>query len=322
MAPDGGGRPWLTDPGPRAASGPRQAARPAAGRRGLGVPDPHTTSTAREPVRPVRPGQPNRVQATRRVVLWMAAGQLDDPAARDPPGEQGASRRPAREPPAHDPAVRGRQGRPAPDAQPTVASRRAHVASRGATGSRPSADRGAHRPDIAPVVRVGDRLAGPSAGRGARRSTVDPRIAEAGTARGEFVRIVRHAAPTSPGGTNRDHGRRSPTSAEAVRRGRTGVAHRPGAQPSEARRPGRVRGPARHTDPSRGRVRPRRSRRPICSDPRRSSSPAGARSRRSSPLGAPPTDSSSSRSGGTPSSNSSCTPRGCASRSSRSRAAR
>ena len=97
---------------------------------------------------------------------------------------------------------------------------------------------------------------------------------------------------------------------------------RPGAPTARAvRRPvDRGSPPAQDRRPGLGPVSP--SRHQTCSVPTRSSSPVAARSRRSSPPAGPRSGSWSCRNDATPSNSSSSTPRGCASRSSRSKAGR
>ncbi len=178
--------------------------------------------------------------------------------------------------------------------------------------------------DPAPVSEgVRDPMVGarPSDGRGRTRggrgapSAVDRRPhAARTTGRGRPPRRVGRRA-TSPVAIGPEARRRS-TAAHRRNAGRHG--HRSAAD--RLRRPGRRSG--RGSSENRGRARSMRSRRPTCSARRKSSSPAVARSRRSSRPGGPPIGCWSSRSDATRSSNWSCTRPGSASRSSRSRVAR
>ena len=175
-------------------------------------------------------------------------------------------------------------------------------------------------PDRHPRARVGVRGA-------RRRPTTVPRIGArvAGTGgRAIDTAAVTLALPTAA--HSRLAGDRPVQGTVAQDLDRHTVADRREIDRRGARPTGkeRVRDPGRGRDPDRKHIhdRPRHSRPRTCWHPTRNWSPAAAPSRRSSPPAAPRTACSSSRSGARRSSNSCSTPRGCASRSSRSRAAR
>ena len=290
----GGGKPGAAGPGRGRAAGPDRGR--AANR------------LARPVGRPIRPGP---IQAApgprtgRRLAAPAGLRRDRAPGPVRPPGSRPPGRGPDRPIPADPGAIPGatealRTDGPGPW-RPT------------GPGDRSATDRpiDAHR-----------------AWRTARRST--------GASTGEDHRTWRRSGhpgerPDGPGerssGPGGDrHARSSPAAVPAPAR-RTAVA-RPATDPAGARPigPGAgrtspvARAPPRNPIPAR--VPGHRSRRRTCSAPTRSSSPAAARSRRSSPRAGQRFACSSYRSGAAPSSSSSSMPRGCASRSSRSKAGR
>ena len=319
LAADGGGRPWLTGRRPKRGKGGRERARAArrqGRRRRQGRPGGHSPWARRPARHPRGPGGP-RPGASRAAAGHAASGgyataaATDRPARDRPVGARRADRQGSRPP--SGPFEPGRD-RPGPGSVARARPARA-------------ADRGARRRPGRPADRHGDRDAPTDARRDRRPTAVDP------TRGGPFP------SPRQPGrgfGSGPEGARWVRSTAGAGRGGSTHGPPTATVRPSTGPAPGTVAptvpgsATARHAAVAARAIprrrmaarAPARSRRPTCSVPRRSWSPAGGRSRRSSPRAAPPIDCSSSRSVVPRSSSSSCTPPGCASRSSRSRAGR
>ena len=263
------------------------------------------------------------------IVDRVARGRMGRPAGRG----RGAEVRAVRVHPARGPRDPDRPTRGRPGARPTGPSPTGPVADRRGTGQRLNAARG-DRPDRDPPGRAavqgavspvdpGDRR--PRAGHPTDGSPSDP---TAGHLRTRPVRrpAIDGRRDDDPGAQRpyppRDRrGPPAPCDRPAAGPARAVPTDRPAALPRRAARTAALGPPAdrrRVVAASAG----RRCRRPTCSARTRSSWPVGARSRRSSPRAGPRIACSSSRSAGTRSSSSSSMPPACASRSSRSRAAR
>jgi hypothetical protein len=221
-----------------------------------------------------------------------------------------------------------------PVAPMTASSPMVPGANRRAAGSNRIVGRGTHRRDRGRVARVacpGEasvavRAADRIGVRGGRRMRTRHRIVEVPAARTVRLLDGRHpAVPGRPGRVGDRRGRSNPAGGPEHRR-RAATADRAGARPSPGRsrvpRQAPVHGPVRRSNQHPGFARHPRSPPRTCSGPTRNSSRVVARSRRSSRPDAMRIGCSSSRSGATRSNNSCCTPPGCASRSSRSRADR
>ena len=299
----------------RQSLGPSRRARPAAPRRGARVdpiPAPPAPSIVRcllDRVRGPRPiaapgtGVRGERPPSEQARLGRAAGRGNRPPSRvgDPTDEPTGARRTARStrhlgPLASriDTGTRALGVRRARSTDPIDRAGRVHRTAmdrRGILAARPHI--AARRSPVA-VRRIGDRAV--------RHTVAAPRHTVA-------VRR-RPATDRQPIATIRS---------ETVVGRRT--AH-PGVRTARAVRRLVDRGSPRALDRRRGLAPVSPSRHRTCSVPRRSWSPAAARSRRSSRPAGPRSDSLSSRSGATPSNSSSCTPHGCGSRSWRSRAGR
>ena len=266
---------------------------------------------------------PAASRPARRVVPVPREGR-----ARPAPGTQVAG------PPVTGPPTAGRPAQGHLGALPIGPSPMGRGASRPVTAAVPNEDRGA-RPGTAPAHQT------PAEVNGVRRHAATGRRIDA------HRRADTTARRSPPPATAAAHGirasdrriraerqgdlaaaRRARTSKAGVREParRTGAALRWIVRPGDrsripaARRGGHGRAPGSKGIRGRGPLRPFRRR--TCSGPMRNSSRVVARSRRSSRRAAPPIGCSWSRSGAMPSNNSSSTPRGCGSRSWKSKVGR
>ena len=238
------------------------------------------------------------------------AGRGPDRRIPDGPTRGGADDRPAPERGPWRPPRPGEPGRPPwrppmPAAGGRPAGRDPRSRPFDDRDRRPPGTRGQHDPDRGPTARR-------------RRPTVPERPAEPHRPAGSGRPSVRRRAPAVPErpARSRRPARRSSVPAPGVRSADS--IHPTGTFPPHRRDPGR----ARASSPRRGHAPTPVSRRRTCSGPRRSWSPAGGRSRRSSRPAGPPIGCSSCRNDAAPSNSWSSTRPGCASRSSRWRAGR